>query len=86
MRALRLFCTLKSSSLAWRRFSSVRSLNVESSTSMRLSRCIRKGKPVVAQVFQVGDGVQAIGPARMAGDEDQVALLETLFWPTSGSA
>ena len=31
----------------------------------------------VAQIFQVGDGVEAIGPARVAGDEDEVAFLGT---------
>ena len=42
-RALRLFCTLKYSSLAWRRFSSVRSLQLPYSTSNRLSRCSKYG-------------------------------------------
>ena len=63
------------SSSAWRAFSPLRSLNrSRSSTSRRRIVFERDRAAHVAKKLQVGDRVQPIGAARIAGHEDQFAV------------
>ena len=70
-RALRLFWMLKSSSSRLRRSRSLRPLQTPSSTSQAVEPLQQVRVAGVAEVLQLGDRVQPVGAAGVAGDEDE---------------